>query len=91
MGEILLNKEAFDLKLSDITSSVEVYSAKKLTKITLNQTNLVRIKKYAELVDRFNEQLVSYEQLLNRDIEKIKSMGTEIINKDKELAKGFVE
>ncbi|MBC1891416.1 TIGR04197 family type VII secretion effector [Listeria booriae] len=91
MGEIKLNKEVFDLKLNDIDNSLSTYSAKKLTKITLNQTNLTRIKKYVELVDRFNEQLASYEQLLDRDINKIKNIGMEIVNKDKELSQAFKE
>ncbi|MBC2258782.1 TIGR04197 family type VII secretion effector [Listeria booriae] len=91
MGEIKLNKEVFDLKLNDIDNSLSTYSAKKLTKITLNQTNLTRIKKYVELVDLFNEQLASYGQLLDRDINKIKNIGMEIVNKDKELSQAFKE
>ncbi|PGZ99168.1 TIGR04197 family type VII secretion effector [Bacillus pseudomycoides] len=87
MGEIKLNKAVFDSKVNELKSSASDLGKTKFNDMKLNRTNLTRLTKFCEAIEELSKKVQQYEQLLQKDINRIQQTGKEIVEKDEKLGK----
>ncbi|WP_035432540.1 TIGR04197 family type VII secretion effector [Bacillus sp. UNC322MFChir4.1] len=87
MGEIKLNKAVFDSKVSELKSGASDVGKTKFNDMKLNRTNLDRLTKYCEEIERLSKKVQEYEQVLQNDINRIQQTGEKIVEQDEQFEK----
>ncbi|MEG7842880.1 TIGR04197 family type VII secretion effector [Bacillus mobilis] len=87
MGEIKLNKGVFDAKVSELKSGASDLGKTKFNGMQLSRTNLSKLKKYCEAIEKLSEKVQQYEQILQKDISSIQQTGQEMVQQDEKLGK----
>ncbi|MDZ4520756.1 TIGR04197 family type VII secretion effector [Bacillus cereus group sp. BceL300] len=87
MGEIKLNKGVFDAKVSDLKSGASDLGKTKFNGMQLHRTNLNKLKKYCEAIEKLSKKVQQYEQILQKDISRIQQTGQEMVQQDEKLGK----
>ncbi|TCJ84196.1 UNVERIFIED_ORG: type VII secretion effector (TIGR04197 family) [Bacillus cereus] len=87
MGEIKLNKGVFDAKVSDLKSGASDLGKTKFNGMQLSRTNLSKLKKYCEAIEKLSKKVQQYEQILQKDISSIQQTGQEMVQQDEKLGK----
>lgn len=87
MGENKLNKGVFDAKVSELKSGASDLGKTKFNGMQLSRTNLSKLKKYCEAIEKLSEKVQQYEQILQKDISSIQQTGQEMVQQDEKLGK----
>ncbi|MEH6848922.1 TIGR04197 family type VII secretion effector [Bacillus pseudomycoides] len=85
MGEIKLNKAVFDSKVSELKSGASDVGKTKFNDMKLNRTNLDRLTKYCEEIEKLSNKVQQYELLLENDLNKIQQTGEKIVEEDEKF------
>lgn len=85
MGEIKLNKGVFDAKVSDLKSGASDLGKTKFNGMQLHRTNLSKLKKYCEAIEKLSQKVQRYEKLLENDISRVQEIGAKMVEKDAKL------
>ncbi|GAB6678959.1 TIGR04197 family type VII secretion effector [Bacillus luti] len=85
MGEIKLNKGVFDAKVSDLKSGASDLGKTKFNGMQLHRTNLSKLKKYGEAIEKLSQKVQRYEKLLENDISRVQEIGAKMVEKDAKL------
>lgn len=85
MGKVSLNKEVFDSTIKSVTSAVSNLKGTKMNDKTFKQTDLKSMKQQLEVLREFQKVLDSYIDLIEIDLEKLKTVGDEMVKQDEEI------
>ena len=85
MGKVSLNKEVFDSTIKNVTSAVSNLKGTKINDKTFKQTDLKSMKQQLEVLREFQKVLDSYIDLMEIDLEKLKTVGDEMVKQDEEI------
>jgi len=85
MGEITLNKAVFDSKVSELKSGASDVGKTKFNDMKLTRTNLDRLTKYCEAIEKLSKKVQQYEQVLQMDLNKIQRAGEKMVEQDEQL------
>lgn len=85
MGEIKLNKAVFDSKVNELKSSASDLEKIKFNDMKLNRTNLTRLTQFCEAIEKLSKKVQQYEQLLQKDINRIQQTGEKMVEQDEKI------
>lgn len=89
MTEVKLNKAEFDERVSDLKTSANNVGKVKFNDMQLTNTNVSRLKKICEAIEKLSKDMKEYETMLEADLKRIQKTGDEMVAKDEQLGKSM--
>lgn len=85
MDRISINKTVFDSTVKDAKSAAADLKGIRISDKSLETTDLQSVKKQLEAIKEFQKVLDSYSELLEVDLEKLMTVGNEMVTQDENL------
>lgn len=91
MGKVSINKVVFDSVVNDIKSAAADLKGLKVSDKSLEKTDLQSIKQQLVVIKDFQKALDSYVELLEIDLEKLTTVGNEMVTQDERLGSALIK